>query len=66
MHIWLAQTTATTPDAHGFGFYAVELPRVAPFIGFVGLQHVRSDMPFAPGCVTVQTRFVSTWKKRRV
>ena len=35
-------------DAHGFGFWAVEVPGVAPFIGFVGLQHVDAAMPFAP------------------
>ena len=29
---------------HGFGFWAVEAPGTAPFIGFVGLKHV----PFAP------------------
>lgn len=35
-------------DAHGFGFWAVEAPGTAPFIGFVGLQHEADDMPFAP------------------
>ena len=35
-------------EKHGFGFWAVELPGVAQFIGFVGLQHVDADMPFAP------------------
>jgi len=33
---------------HGFGFWAVEVPGVAPFIGFVGLQHVPPTLPFAP------------------
>lgn len=33
---------------HGFGFWAVEAPGVAPFIGFVGLQRVRFAAPFAP------------------
>jgi RimJ/RimL family protein N-acetyltransferase len=35
-------------DEHGFGFWAVELPGVASFIGFVGLQHAGPDLPFAP------------------
>lgn len=34
--------------AHGFGFWAVEAPGVAPFIGFVGLEHVDFAAPFTP------------------
>jgi ribosomal-protein-alanine N-acetyltransferase len=34
--------------AHGFGFWAVEVPGAEPFIGFVGLQHVTIAAPFAP------------------
>lgn len=34
--------------AHGFGFWAVEAPGTAPFIGFVGLQRVDFAAPFAP------------------
>lgn len=34
--------------AHSFGFWAVEAPGTAPFIGFVGLQHVSAAVPFAP------------------
>ena len=37
---------------HGFGFWAVEAPGVAPFIGFVGLQHVAFDAPFTPAIET--------------
>ena len=33
---------------HGFGFWAVEVPGVAPFVGFVGLQHVGFTAPFTP------------------
>ncbi len=33
---------------HGFGFWAVEAPGTAPFIGFVGLKHVAFAAPFAP------------------
>ncbi len=34
--------------AHGFGVWAVELPGVAPLIGYVGLQHVGFEAPFTP------------------
>ena len=33
---------------HGFGLWAVEIPGIAPFIGFVGLHHVRYKTPFTP------------------
>lgn len=33
---------------HGFGFWALEAPGVAPFIGFTGLLHVGPDAPYAP------------------
>ena len=35
-------------DAEGFGLWAVEVPGVAPFIGFVGLQRVPFDAHFTP------------------
>ena len=35
-------------EAHGFGFWAAEAPGVARFIGFIGLLHVGSDLPFGP------------------
>lgn len=35
-------------DAHGFGFWAVEIADRVPFIGFVGLQHVTFEAPFTP------------------
>ena len=35
-------------DDHGFGFWALEVPGVSPFIGFAGLLHVGDDMPFGP------------------
>ena len=34
--------------AHGFGLWAVEVPGVQPFVGFVGLQHIRFAAPFTP------------------
>jgi RimJ/RimL family protein N-acetyltransferase len=35
-------------DTQGFGFWAVEAPGVAPFIGFIGLKHAPSDLLFSP------------------
>lgn len=33
---------------HGFGWWAVEVPQVAPFIGYVGLSVPRFEAPFMP------------------
>ncbi len=35
-------------DANGYGFWALEVPGVAPFVGFVGLQPVAPQLPCAP------------------
>jgi anti-anti-sigma factor len=35
-------------DEYGYGLWAVEVPGVAPFIGFVGLAPVPDELPFAP------------------
>jgi len=35
-------------DEHGFGLWAVEVPGVAPFVGFVGLSVPRFDAHFMP------------------
>jgi len=35
-------------DAHGWGFWVVEWPGIAPLAGVVGLQHVTFDAPFTP------------------
>jgi RimJ/RimL family protein N-acetyltransferase len=35
---------------HGFGLWAVEVPGIAPFIGFTGLAIARFSAPFTP-CV---------------
>ena len=35
-------------DEHDVGLWAVEVPGVAPFVGFVGLAHVGFDAPFTP------------------
>jgi len=42
-------------DAHGFGLWAVEVPGVTPFAGWVGLTRPRFDAPFTP-CVEVGWR----------
>ena len=33
---------------HGFGLWAVEIPELAGFVGFVGLTIPRFDAPFMP------------------
>jgi anti-anti-sigma factor len=35
-------------DEYGYGLWAVEVPGLAAFIGFVGLAPVPEDLPFAP------------------
>ncbi len=47
-------------DERGFGLWAVELPGVAPFIGFVGLAVPSFSVPFAP-CVEVGWRIAAEW-----
>jgi len=42
-------------DKHGFGLWAVEVPGVAPFIGFTGLLVPRFSAHFTP-CVEVGWR----------
>jgi ribosomal-protein-alanine N-acetyltransferase len=42
-------------DAQGWGLWAVEVPGVAPFIGFVGLSVPNFEAPFMP-CVEVGWR----------
>ncbi|WP_447918059.1 GNAT family N-acetyltransferase [Achromobacter aegrifaciens] len=45
----LADRLAAGIDEHGWGFWAVEAPGVAPFIGFVGIKPLAASLPFAPG-----------------
>ena len=45
----LADRLAAGIDEHGWGFWAVEAPGVAPFIGFVGIKTLAPAFPFAPG-----------------
>jgi anti-anti-sigma factor len=35
-------------DEHGYGLWAVEVPGVAPFVGFVGLAMQGAEFPFGP------------------
>ena len=42
-------------DEHGFGLWAIEVPGVAPFIGFAGLTWAKFSAPFTP-CVEVGWR----------
>ncbi len=42
----------------GYGFWAVEVPGIADFIGYVGLNYWNLDMPFAP-CIDVGWRLGS-------
>lgn len=45
----LADRLAAGIDEHGWGFWAVEVPGVAPFVGFVGIKPLAPVLPFAPG-----------------
>lgn len=45
-------------DAHGFGLWAVEVPGVAPFIGFVGLTLPSFEAHFTP-CVEIGWRLAA-------
>jgi len=48
-------------EAHGFGFWAVEIPGVSAFAGFVGLSIPRFEAHFTP-CVEIGWRLArSQW-----
>jgi RimJ/RimL family protein N-acetyltransferase len=40
---------------HGFGLWAVEIPRISPFAGFIGLSIPRFEAPFTP-CIEIGWR----------
>ena len=44
----LVQRIQAEFDAHGFGLWAVEVPGVVPFIGFVGLMTLTYEAHFTP------------------
>src|SRR4051812_34256702 len=43
---------------HGFGLWAVEIPRVVPFAGFIGLCHSHFEAHFTP-CVEIGWRLAA-------
>ena len=45
-------------DKHGFGLWAVEIPGIAPFAGFLGLGVPRFDASFTP-CVEIGWRLAA-------
>lgn len=45
-------------DEHGYGLWAVEVPGVAPFAGFIGLSTPRFEAAFTP-CVEVGWRLAA-------
>ena len=45
-------------DRHGFGLWAVEIPEVAPFAGFIGLSIPGFEAPFTP-CVEIGWRLAA-------
>jgi RimJ/RimL family protein N-acetyltransferase len=57
-----SDATADRIEAHfaerGFGLWAVEVPGVAPFIGFVGLATPRFTAPFTP-CIEIGWRLAA-------
>ena len=48
---------------YGFGFWAVEVPGTAPFVGFVGLVVPRFDAHFTP-CVEIGWRLSAEFWNR--
>lgn len=51
----LADRISELITTNGWGFWAVELPDMAPFIGFVGLHSCEAAFPFSP-CVEIGWR----------
>ena len=47
-------------DNHGYGFWAVEVPYQAAFIGFIGLAVPASEASFTP-CVEIGWRLARPW-----
>ncbi len=59
---WAARARAHF-DRHDFGIWAVEAPRIAPFIGFVGLSTIPADMPMPPGVEIAWTLATPFWRQ---
>jgi len=47
-------------ETHGFGWWAVEVPGQAPFIGFIGLAVPAFEASFTP-CVEIGWRLARPW-----
>jgi len=45
-------------EQHGFGLWAIEIPNIVPFAGFVGLSAPRLEAPFMP-CVEIGWRLAA-------
>ncbi|MBN4678112.1 GNAT family N-acetyltransferase [Pandoraea nosoerga] len=56
----VAHRLAQHIEAHGYGPWALEIPGVTPFAGFVGLMNVSFDAPFAPA-VEIGWRLARAW-----
>jgi RimJ/RimL family protein N-acetyltransferase len=59
----LVERVEATFEQNGFGPWAVEVPKVAPFIGFVGLSIPRFEAHFSP-CVEIGWRIAAEYWNR--
>lgn len=50
-------------ERHGFGLWAVEIPRITPFAGFIGLSLPRFEAPFTP-CIEIGWRLDAAYWNR--
>jgi RimJ/RimL family protein N-acetyltransferase len=48
-------------EQHGYGLWAVEVPGVAPFVGFVGLSRASFEAPFTPAVEVGWRLAASAW-----
>jgi RimJ/RimL family protein N-acetyltransferase len=56
----IAHRLAQHIETHGYGPWALEIPGVTPFAGFVGLMRVGFDAPFVPA-VEIGWRLARAW-----
>jgi RimJ/RimL family protein N-acetyltransferase len=56
----MAEKLRALIEQRGWGFWAVEIPGVAPFIGVVGLHVAPAALPFAP-CVEIGWRLAAAY-----
>ena len=45
---------------HGFGWWAMEIPGITPFAGFIGLNHSRFEATFTP-CAEIGWRLAADY-----